>query len=415
MISAELVVVGASYAGVGIALAARDAGFDGRILLLGAEPHAPYHRPPLSKRFLTGAQSLTDLALHTDEGLRRADIQFWSGVEAHALDRDRHEVLTSAGPIGYSRLALATGARPRRLRVPGADHDQVHYLRSLDDAAALRDAAPQATAVVVIGGGFIGLEVAAAFSGLGKQVTVIESAPRVLARGASARLAAIVTDRHRRAGVDVRLNTGITEILTAGGRVTGVLCADGSTVSADLVVVGIGVDPNTELAAAANLACDDGILVDEYCRTSDPAIVAAGDCCRFPSGRASAPLRLESVPHASAQAEIAGGVIAGVFTAYDALPWFWSDQYNVKIQIAGILGAADRTVPRGDPESGKFSMFFFRGDRLECVESLNRPADHMQARRLLISDRHPTPDEIADPDFDLAGFVRATGQPTGAR
>ena len=409
----DLVIVGGSYAAVQIAAAARAAGFAEPIRLVGAEPHLPYQRPPLSKGFILGKVDAGALPQRAEAFYRENEIDLVLGAAVEAIDRTASMVTTADGQrIPYGILALATGARPRRLPVPGGDLDGVLTLRTLDDSLAIRDRLAGIGAAVVVGGGYIGLEVAAALTVLGKQVAVIEAQGRLLARAASAPLAAHVADAHRARGVDLRFGTTVARIEGAAGRVRSVTTVDGAVLPADLVVVGIGVQPESDLAAAAGLPCDDGIVVDRFTRTADPAIVAAGDCVRHPSAFAGRLLRLESVQHAVDQGKVAGATVAGKSVPYDAVPWFWSDQYDMKLQSVGLAEGFDRYVLRGAPAGGRFSIFYFRGDRLIAIDSVNRAAEHVTGRRLLSGATALTPAEAADPGFDLASRVVAA-RPAG--
>jgi 3-phenylpropionate/trans-cinnamate dioxygenase ferredoxin reductase subunit len=404
-----LVVVGASYAGLQIALSARGAGFDAPILLIGDEPHLPYQRPPLSKGFLTGKVAESALPIRPQQVLEQNRIEPVLGVRATAIDRASRKVTISDGRVlTYGRLALAIGCRPRLLPIPGADLEGVLYLRTLDDAIALKARMPQAQSVAIIGGGFIGLEIAASLAQLGKEVTVIEALPRVLARALPARVSDFLTEFHRRSGVTVRTGSTVRELEGVAGHVRSVLLSDGTRCPADFVIVGIGVLPNVELAGEAGLACQDGIVIDEFARTSDPTIVAAGDCTRHPNRFAPAgPIRLESVQNALDQAKTAGGAIVGTLKPYDAVPWFWSDQYDLKLQMVGLSEGHDQAVVRGSPDEQKFSVFYFRQGALIGIDSINRPGDHMAGRQLIPAGTPLTPEQAGDPSFDLVRLVAA--------
>ncbi|MCC7275788.1 MAG: FAD-dependent oxidoreductase [Alphaproteobacteria bacterium] len=403
-----LVVVGASHAGAQVAASARAAGHAGPIRLIGEEPCLPYQRPPLSKGFLLGKVDAATLPIRAAAFYREEAIDLLPGTRVAAIDRSARTVTTAAGQrIGYDRLVLAVGARPRLPPVPGIALDGVLALRSLADAERLRERLPSVGAAVVIGGGFIGLEVAAALTALGKRVTVLEAQDRLLARAAAAPLAVHVAAVHRARGVDVRLRTTAARIDGADGRTRAVVCDDGSVLPADLVVVGIGVVPETALAAAAGLACTDGVEVDRFASTADPAVLAVGDCCRHPNAYAGRSLRLESVQHAVDQAKAAGATAAGRPTPYEAVPWFWSDQFDMKLQMVGLCAGWTHHVVRGDPATGRFSIFYFRDGRLLAIDSINRAAEHVAGRRLLAAGRSPSADEVADESFDLAAAARA--------
>ena len=314
----------------------------------------------MSKGFPIGKVAETALPIRPQQVLEQNRIEPILGVRAAAIDRTSRTVSLSDGrSLTYGRLALATGCRPRP--VPRADLEGVLYLRTLDDAIALKARMPEAKSVAIIGGGFIGLEIAASLAMIGKEVTVIEALPRVLARALPERVSDFLTDVHRRASVTVRTGTTVRELEGVGGHVRSVLLSDGTRCPADFVIVGIGVLPNVELAAEADLACRDGIVIDEFARTSDPTVVAAGDCTRHPNRFAPAgAIRLELVQNALDQAKTAGGAIVGSLKAYDAVPWFWSDQYDLKLQMVGLSEGHDQAVVRGSPEEQKFSIFYFR-------------------------------------------------------
>lgn len=386
-----IVIVGAGQAGFEAAAALREAGHDGAITLVGAEPHAPYERPPLSKQFLApdADPGPDSVALRPAEFYQRQGIDLVLGAAVTGIDRGRRTVVTSAGErLRYSRLILATGSTPRRLDVPGAGHPDVMALRTLADASALRDRLAAAyLRLVVIGAGFIGLEVAAAARAAGHEVTVVEALDRVIARAVSVPVSRYLTALHRDRGVKILFERRVEAIdADVDGALSAVRLAGGETILADLVVVGIGVTPDTALAEEAGLAVADGIVVDEYLRTEDPWIHAIGDCVRFPSPHTDGPVRLESVQNAVDQARCVADYIrrgAAQATPYEAVPWFWSDQYSDKLQIAGITAGHDRVEIVGDPAEHSFSAYCFAGKRLLGVESVNRPVDHIRGRRQL--------------------------------
>jgi 3-phenylpropionate/trans-cinnamate dioxygenase ferredoxin reductase subunit len=408
--SAPIVIVGAGQAGVQTAEALRSGGFDDPIVMLGDEPHAPYHRPPLSKAWLAGEMSGEQLTMRSLEVLAKKRIELQTGTLVAAIDRAARQVRLADGTtIGYRGLVLATGSTPRALPVPGGDGPRVAALRGRDDgeriAQALRDCAVAGLPVVVVGGGFIGLEVAATARKQGLAVTILEALPRLMARA----VAPVVSDwyaaLHRQHGVDVVLGAQVSRIDTDADGGCTVRTADGRAFRAGLVVVGIGVVPNDRLASEAGLRCDRGVVVDACARTSDPAIVAAGDC----TARALADgtlLRLESVQNAVEQGRSAAAALLGQERPFVATPWFWSDQYDVKLQMAGLSGGADQQVVRGDPQAGKWSVYHFRDGRLIAVDSINASADHLIARRLLDKGVFPTAAQVADPAFDLGALAK---------
>lgn len=405
MAAPSVVLVGAGRAGSDTAAALRARGFTGAITLVGDEPAVPYHRPPLSKGYLAGTTPGTGLDLLPASFYPAHGIELVRGDAVVELDREGGLLTLDSGRrLGYDRLVLATGARPRMLPLPGADLDGVLTLRGLADAAELRERLREAGRLLVVGGGFLGLELASAAREMGLHVTVVEAGPRVMARSVSEPLSGHLAAQHALHGT--RIVTGREVAALHGdsaGHVRVAQLAGGECLPADVVVVGAGVLPNTRLAAAAGLAVGDGVLVDRYLLTSDRAIHAIGDCARFPSRYATGQVRLESVQNAADQARYVAAALCGEAPGrYAAVPWFWTEQCGTTVQIAGITAGHDRTVVAGDPAAGRFSVFCFRGDRLLGTESVNRPADHMITRRLLASDgRCPAPEEVARPGFDL--------------
>ncbi|TWH18702.1 NAD(P)/FAD-dependent oxidoreductase [Prauserella rugosa] len=419
--AANVVVIGAGHAGAATAEALRAMGHTGPLTLVGDEPAPPYQRPPLSKEHL-GPADAEPLPLRGPQFFADQQIELCTGVTATMIDRTGRRVHLSDGrALPYDHLVLACGAANRSLPVPGCDLGGVHSLRTLADAEAVRAAMAGCDSALVVGAGFIGLEFAAAARKRGIPVTVVEAAERPLARALSAEMAEHIAEAHRSTGVDLRLGTGVAAFLdsngkgkgsdnsTGTGRVRGAIGTDGAEYTADLVLVGIGVVPRDELAAQAGLAVDNGIVVDEHLRTSDPDIYAIGDCASFPHAFTGARTRLESVQNATDQARHVAAAILGREDpgGYRELPWFWSHQGQLKLQIAGLRLPGDRAFVLGDRAEGRFSVCCYRGERLVAVESLNRPADHMAARKLLAQGRSPAPEQLADPDFSLKGFARA--------
>jgi 3-phenylpropionate/trans-cinnamate dioxygenase ferredoxin reductase subunit len=404
---AGVVIVGAGQAGFQAAASLRKEGYDGRVTLLGDEPGLPYQRPPLSKEYMTGHASGEKVRLRPEAFYEKQRIELRPGSRVERIDRGARRLeLASGSRLRYEHLVLALGARPRPLPVPGGDFEGVHLLRTLADAEALRAALEDAEHVVVIGGGFIGLEFAAAARSRGAGVTVLEMLDRPMARVVSPEISRYFTGRHEDAGADVLLETGVEALEGRGRKVAAVRTADGRRLPADLVVVGVGIVPNTELAGAAGLAVDNGIVVDEYLSTSDPRISAIGDCAAYPSRHAGHRVRLESVQNAVDHGRCVAARVAGKPAPYTSVPWFWSDQHGCKLQIAGLTSGREQAVLRGDVEAGAFSVFCFADDRLVGVESVNRPADHMAARRLLAGDPAVTPEKAADPSFDVKAHAQ---------
>ncbi|MGW1208917.1 NAD(P)/FAD-dependent oxidoreductase [Streptomyces sp. NPDC002499] len=408
-------IVGASQAGLQLAVSLRQLGDTAPITLVGEENHAPYQRPPLSKEFLAGQADAESLAFRSPSYYADAGIDLVSGARVAHIALDPSDgpgsgvARTAAGrALSFDRLALTVGARPRRLDVPGADLDGVRSLRDRDDAAELRTRLASAARVVVVGGGFIGLEAAAVARALGKDVTVVEAAERLMGRA----LAPVVSDfylhAHRRRGTRVLLSTGVTGFDGVAGRVSAVRLTDGSTLPADLVLVGVGVVPRTELADQVGLACDGGIVVDRCARTSNPYIVAAGDCTVQPhpltgEGR----VRLESVQNAVAQATTAAATLLGRPAANRAVPWFWSFQGDLKLQIAGLSTGYDAYVVRGEPAEERFSVLYYREGELLAVDAVNSPADYMVVRRALGQRATVPADRAGDPGIPLKSLLVA--------
>ena len=400
-------VVGTGQAGFQAAASLRQDGFAGRIILIGDEPVLPYQRPPLSKSYLAGESGLDELWLRPESFYAQHQIDLLAGETVTAIDRTQRRVqLGSGGKLSWDHLILATGARFRPLAMPGAELDGVLPLRTLADADTLRERLDQARDIVVVGAGFIGLEFASVAITRGAAVRIIEVTQQPMGRVVSATISKFFTDAHRRWGAEVLLGTGVTRIVGASGRVSGVETSDGRHLTADLVLICIGVIPNAEIAKEAGLAVDNGIVVDERLVTTDPAILAIGDCANFPTHFANGRVRLESVQNAVDQGRCVAAHIAGKSTPYDKVPWFWSDQGDLKLQIAGITTGHDNSVLRGNPADRNFSVFCFRGARLIGVESVNRTADHVVARRLLAGDPLLSPEQASDESYDLRSHAR---------
>jgi len=400
MSTERVVAVGAGQASAQFIDELRAQGFEGGLLLVGEEAHLPYQRPPLSKAFLAGVVDRDWLAYRPPEFYARRGVELRLGRRAAAIDRAQQTVLLDDGErVAYDRLLLATGARPRCLAVPGADLPGVAMLRGIADAEAIRAHLPTAADVAIIGGGFIGLEVAAILAVRGHAVTVIEAGPRVLGRAVAPEVSAFFAAAHRARGVRIVENAQIAEISSTAGALA-VDCA-GESVRADLVVVGIGIEPETGLAEAAGLACRDGILVDERCRTRDPAILAAGDCTRFDHPLLGRSVRLETVHNAVEQGRTAAHSALGHELPYRQTPWVWSDQYGYRLQSVGDGFGYDSTVLRGDPAEGRFSLCYFSGGQFLGLNAVNRPGDFAAARRILDRGLSLAASDAADLGFDL--------------
>ena len=402
-----VVIVGAGQAGSEFAAELRTLGYEGRLVMIGDEPVLPYKRPPLSKGYLTGSVTGEQLPIRPAAVHEKNRIEFLGGTTVTAIDRAARTVRLSTGEtLAYSRLALTTGGRARPLPLPGADLGNVLSLRSVADADAIRAQLVAGRRLVIIGGGYIGLEIAAVAIKAGLVVTVLESAPRVLARVTAPEMSAFYTRVHREEGVDVKVGVQIAA-LVGEGTVSGVQLADGSVIAADAVIVGIGLIANTELASAAGLAVDNGIVVDEYGYTSDPHIVAAGDCANRPSAMLGGRVRLESVPNAMEQARHAARALMGQPKAYDELPWFWSDQYELKLQMCGLSAGYDQLVVRGSTANRTFSAFYLRQGRVIAGDAVSQLRDFGFIKKLVAARAEIAPERLADESVPLKDLAAA--------
>lgn len=394
---ARVVILGAGHAGGSAVAFLRQFGFAGPITLIGDEPHAPYQRPPLSKAWLKGEADANSLMLKPASFYVEQNIDLRLSVQATAIDRAAKTVTLSDGNrIDYDVLIIATGARARRLPIPGADLYGVLELRNASDAEKLKTAIGPGKRLAVVGGGYVGLEVAASGRALGADSVVIERESRVLARVACPALSNFFQDYHGRQGVEFVLNAGVEAFVGDEGKVTGVRLSDGRVIPCDAAVVGVGAIPNDDIAAAAGLALDGGIVVDEQARTSDPAIFAIGDVTRRPLPLYGRMHRLESVPNALEQAKQVASALTGRKAPPPEVPWFWSDQYDLKLQIAGIPFDADRIVIRGKVETAKFAVFHLKGQQLVAVEAVNAPPEFMAGKMLIGNGKAVDPDKLAN-------------------
>lgn len=391
------IIVGASHAAASLAPTLRQSGWEGAITIVGDEPHLPYHRPPLSKEFLSGAKSLDDIRIRPGEVYAKADIEFLSGMHVQSIDRDAKEIhLANGNRLRYDKLALTVGSRVRRVDLPGVDLAGVHYLRTIADVEAIRADVRAGANAVIVGGGYIGLETAAVLRKQGMNVTVVEMMERVMQRVTAPELSEFYTRVHTEEGVRILCGAGVSS-LAGSGRVQGVVCSDGSELDADLVIIGVGIVPNVELAREAGLKVENGIVVDEFTRTSDPDIVAAGDCTWHYIRIYDRWIRLESVQNATDQGRAAAMNLCGKEQPYNALPWFWSDQYNLKLQIAGLSQGYDQVVIRGDRDKGRsFAAFYLKEGAVIAVDAVNRPPEFMMGKRLITAKSAVDPDRLAD-------------------
>ncbi|WP_270374023.1 NAD(P)/FAD-dependent oxidoreductase [Marinicauda sp. Alg238-R41] len=402
---AGVVIVGAGQAGLSAAAELRKRKYEGPVTLIGDEPALPYQRPPLSKAYLSGEMALERLWLKPEAWFAKADVSLRKNTRIKAIDRSASAVLTDDGSrIAYDHLILATGGQARRLPLPGADLPGVYVLRNLAEADQLSEHMSRLKHLVIVGAGYIGLEVAASARKRGIDVTVIEAAERPMARTASPLLGGWFGAIHRGYGVDVRVSSCVDSI-TGGDFATGVRLTDGKTIDADAVLIAAGLELETSLAEAAGLTVDDGICVDGQARTGDPNIYAAGDAARFYSKRYDRHLRLESVQNAIEQGKAAAQSILGIEAEYDPVPWFWSDQYELKLQIAGLIEGADTMIRRGDPEEGCFSLFHLREGRLVACEAVNCGPEYMAAQRMIAAGATPDPERLRDLSVAMRDFL----------
>jgi len=394
------VIVGASHASVQAIDTLRREGHLGPIMLLGDEPHLPYNRPPLSKKFLAGELERDRLLLRSPQFYEQARVDTRLGVRATAIDRSARRLrLNDGSELTYDKLLLCVGSRPRLLEVPGHDLAGVHYLRTIADVEAIRADLSGARRLVVVGAGYVGLEAAASARHLGLDVTVLEMADRPMNRVVAPELSAFYTRRHAREGVHIHCNTSVTAF-EGDGRVRAVVCGD-EAFPADLVIVGVGILPDTSLAAAAGIRCENGIWVDEQCQTSDPDVYAAGDCTNHPSVHYGRRVRLESVDNAVEQGKTAAANMCGRPARHEHVPWFWSDQYDVKLQIAGLSQGYDQAVLRGDPDSSSFALYYLVRGELIAVDAVNSPRDFMTGKRWIAERRQLDAKKLGDTNSDL--------------
>lgn len=398
-----IVIVGGGHAAGQAAASIRQEGFDAELILIGAEPHIPYQRPPLSKQYLAGEQPLDKVLLRPEKFYVDRTIDLRTGITVENIDRDGQFVACSDGSlVAYDQLLLATGSRALRPDLPGIDLGGVHTLRSIADVDKIRTDMENASHLVIIGGGYIGLEVASVAKSKDMQVTILEMEDRILQRVTHPAMSAFYHELHRAKGVNIKTSSRVTAFV-GDGWVNEVVCADGTSVDADLVIVGVGVVPNVELAAEAGLACDNGIVVDERCATGDSAIFAAGDCTNHPNKLLDRRLRLESVPNAMEQSRVAASNLTGGDKKYASIPWFWSDQYDLKLQMVGFSSDADESITRGVPETHEFAMFHYKSGKIIAAEAVNSPREFLVAKQLI--GKFIDPNALSNPEVDLKSLI----------
>lgn len=408
----KCVIIGASHAAAQLAPSLRQEGWDGSIVVIGDEGTLPYHRPTLSKAFLSGEKSVEEILIRAESFYVKQDIKFKLNTRVTAIDRNQKTLLLDGEKQEpYDYLFLCTGSRARRVTIPGSELPGVFYLRDICDVSKIKQHLPHSHKVVIVGGGYIGLETAAVLKKLGMEVTVLEMMDRVLQRVTAAELSDFYTRIHTEEGVTIKTGMAVTEI-EGEETVQAVLCEGGHRFNADLVIIGAGIVPNVELAEEAGLAVDNGILVDEFGTTSDPHIFAAGDCTNHPNSLVGCRLRLESVPNAVDQAKSIAATICGKQKSYAAHPWFWSDQYDIKLQIAGLNRGYDQVVIKGDQSKGRsFVAWYLKEGKLLAADCINRPKEFLVAKQLLAKSILVDPllltDESLEPKALLARSIQA--------
>ena len=401
------VIVGAGHAAGQTAASLRQKGFSGRIIMIGDEDWVPYQRPPLSKAYLAGELDTERLFFKPEKFWPEHDIETILGVHVDAIDAAAKTLTLSNGhSVHYDKLVLATGSRARELPIPGNKLHGVHYLRNIDDVEKIQPAFKEGARLVIVGGGYIGLEVAAVGRKKGLDVTVLETENRVMNRVVATEISDFFQQMHTHEGVKLELGRRVKEI-QGDEKVTSVKCADGFSVATDICIIGIGIIPNTEVAAAAGIKCSNGIVVDEYCQSSDPDIFAAGDCTRHPNPILGRHLRLESVHNAIEQGKTVAASIVGTPVAYAQVPWFWSDQYNVKLQIVGITEGYDQFVIRGKPDERSFAAFYLQNGKLLAVDAINSPREFMLGKKLVAAGARFDIAELGDADKDFKELATA--------
>lgn len=400
-----VVIVGASHAAAELAPTLRKKGWEGKIVLIGDENILPYQRPPLSKAYYKGDLEKEKLLIKSEAAYEKAEVELKLGTRVTKIEPEEHLLTLDSGEkLQYTKLILATGTRARQIPVEGADLPCIHYLRTLVDVDNIKSMLGEGSRLLIVGAGYIGLELAASASAQGIKSTVLEAQERVLARVTSPVISEFYQNYHAEQGVDIRLAVGLSKFQSNGDTYQAVL-SDGSTIDFDCAVVGIGVIPNIELAEEAGLACDNGIVVDEFAQTSDPDIYAVGDVANHPSPLYGRRIRLESVPNAVDQSKAAVSAICGDKQVYDSVPWFWSDQYGIKLQTVGLLTDYDEYVVRGSVDDLKFAVFYLQQGRLIAADCINSPAEFMMTKKLVAAKAAPDAAQLADAGVPLKSLL----------
>lgn len=399
-----MVIIGAGQGAGQAAASFRQEGYEGEVIVLGEEAYPPYQRPPLSKAYLSGDLPLEKVYVRAEKFYADKNIDMRTNTRVTSIDPDGHTVTTAAGDtIAYEKLMIATGSRPRILNIEGSDLAGIHYLRTIADVDGIREAMGNAENIVIVGGGYIGLEVASVAVSSGKTVSVLEMESRILQRVTTPEMSAYYHQLHESRGLNILTETTVSGFSGSDGKVTEVLCGDKS-IPADLVIVGIGIIPNIELAQDAGLACENGITVDDHCQTSNPDIYAIGDCTNHPNPLLNRRLRLESVPNAMEQARVAVSNMLGGDKIYAAVPWFWSDQYELKLQMVGFSADGDTQVLRGDQAANEFAVFYLKDGKVVAADAVNAPREFMVAKQLYGVEVDPA--VLADPETDLKTLIK---------
>ena len=399
---AGMVIIGAGHAAGQAAASLRQEKYTGPITIIGDEAHLPYQRPPLSKAYLSGSQEVERVYLRAEKFYQEKEIDLKLSTRATAIDPDAKAVeLEDGSKIDYDKLLISTGSRPRLLSIPGSDLGGIHYLRTIDDVDGIRADMHEGANLVIVGGGYIGLEVAAVGVEQGLNVHVLEMEDRILQRVTTPTMSKYYDELHRGRGVQIHTNTGVTGF-SGDAKVHKVMCGD-TEFAADMVIVGIGIVPNIELAEAAGIICDNGIVVDDHCQTSNPDIYAAGDCTNHPNALLDRRLRLESVPNAMDQARTSASNMLGGDKSYAAIPWFWSDQYELKLQMVGFSADGNREVLRGDMASNQFAVFYLKDNTVVAADTVNSPKEFMLCKQLVGKEADSA--VLADSTSDLKSLL----------
>ena len=400
--SENFIIAGASHAASMLAPTLRQQGWQGRIIVIGAEASIPYHRPPLSKDYLAGEKTLDEILIRPAKVYEKSEVEFILNTSVESIHRDNRTVrLSNNETLSYDKLALTVGSKVRKVNLPGADLAGVFYLRDLRDVERITSYINPGANAVIVGGGYIGLETAAVLNKKGMNVTVLEMMERVLQRVTAPVVSEFYTRIHGEEGVSIRCGVGVSGF-RGNGRVAKVLCSDGSEFAADLVIIGVGILPNTALAEAAGLQVDNGIVVNARAQTSDPDIFAAGDCTNHHNPIYDRRIRLESVQNATDQSRVAAGAACGKEVSYNAVPWFWSEQYDLMLQIAGLSQGYDEIITRGDPDNSRsFAAFYLKSGRVIAVDAINKPQEFMATKKLVALKQEIDRVKLADADVPV--------------